>query len=84
MQQDKCLAGTGTGPLQIAHKSLNRRTGTGVAFHHELLVKLLVLIEKLLKSKVKPIAQFVPNRRGLAPVARRALIPQMLLDRVPR
>ena len=95
MQRDKGLARTGTGSLQIADKSLNWRIGTGVAFHHELLIErlgrpplpewsLLVLIEQLLKPKIKPVAQFVPNRRGLALVARRALILQILLDRVPR
>lgn len=95
MQRDKRLARTGTGPLQIADKSLNRRIGTGVAFHHELLIELLgrpplpawpllVLIEQLLKPKIKPVAQFVPNRRGLTLVAWRALILQILLDCVPR
>jgi len=95
MQRDKGLARTGASPLQIADKSLNRRKGTGVAFHHERLIELLgrpplpawallVLIEQLLKPKIKPVAQFVPNRRGLALVARRALILQILLDRVAR
>jgi hypothetical protein len=95
MQRDKGLARTGIRPLQIADKSLNRRIGTGVTFRHELLIELLgcpplpawsllVLIEQLLKPEIKPIAQFVPNRRGLALVARRALILQVLLDRVPR
>jgi len=35
---------------------------------------LLVLIEQLMKPKIKPVAQFVPNRRNLALVARRALL----------
>ena len=95
VQRNESLARTGTGPLQIADKTLNRRTGPGVTFHPEMLIELLgcpplpawsflVPIEQVLKPKIKPVAQFVPNRRGLALVAWRALILQILLDRVPR
>ena len=45
---------------------------------------LLVLIEKRLKPKVKPVAQLVPYRSSLPLVARRVLIFQILLDRIPR
>ena len=41
-------------------------------------------IEELLKPKIKTITQLVPNRRSLTLVARRAVILQILLDRVPR
>jgi hypothetical protein len=79
------LTRTRFGLLQIAHKTLNWRIGPGVTFHHELLIELLgcpsfppwalhILIEKFLKLKIKTVAQFVPNRRGLAMIARRAVI----------
>jgi hypothetical protein len=64
---------------------LNWGIRPGVALRYESLLKLLgcpsvppwafqILIEKFLKPKIKPVAQLVPNRRGLTMIARRAAI----------
>lgn len=91
MQRDKGLARTGTDPLQAAHKALNRGIRSGVALRYELFIELRgrpplptrslqILLEQVLKSKIKPVAQFMPSRRRLSLVARRLLILQVLLD----
>lgn len=95
MQGDKRRSRSGVGTFEVSVKSLNRRIGSSIPLRDELFAKLrgrpplparplLILPEQFLKSRVKSIAEIMPDRRRLPLIARRTVVLQILLHRVPR
>src|SRR5690554_2934816 len=95
VQRNERISRSGIGALEIPDKTLNRRIGSSISLRDELFVELyrrpalstralLILLKKLLKSRVKSIAQLMPNRRRLSLVAWRTVVLQIFFDCVPR
>ena len=95
MQGDERLSRSGIGALEVSDETLNRRIGPGIPFRHKLLIKpygrlplpartLLILLEELLKPRVKSIAKLMTSRWRLPLIAWRVVVLQILLDRVAR
>ena len=92
MQGDERLSRSGTGALEVSDETLNRRIGPGIPFRHKLLIKphgrsslpartLLILLEELMKPRVKSIAKLMTSRWRLPLI--RLRLPSARLARLP-